>query len=90
MMLGLAQVGGVGEVSECAHLLLGLGDGLVQHEGEVLDLPLQEVVVCSEGPQRWLEAQQVQTDSCNIVGHCSANHSAAGHHKAQLSQSQPP
>lgn len=26
-------------------LLLGLGDGLVQHEGEVLNLPFQEVVV---------------------------------------------
>ena len=66
-------------------LLLGLCDGLVQHEGEVLDLPLQEVVVYGEGPQGRLQTQQVQTYPCNTKRPGSANHSAG---TSRLSQSQ--
>lgn len=54
-------------------LLLGLGDGLVQHEGEVLNLPFQEVVVQGEGPQGRLQTQQVQAYSCNPREEASAN-----------------
>lgn len=60
-------------------LLLGLGDGLVQHEGEVLNLPFQEVVVQGEGPQGRLQTQQVQAYSCNPREEASANHNQLKH-----------
>lgn len=51
----------VGLLSVLPHLLLGLCDGSLQHEGELLHLLLQTVVVAGERPQGRLQAQQVHT-----------------------------
>ncbi len=54
-------------LSMLTHLLLGLCDSFVQHEGEVLNLPLQTVVVTGERPEGRLQAQQVHSHSWNTT-----------------------
>lgn len=46
-----------------AHLGLDTPEGLLQQQREAAHLPLEPVVVVGEGPQCWLQGQQVGPDA---------------------------
>lgn len=45
------------------HLSLDALESLLQEQGEATHLPLEPIVVVGEGPQRWLQRQQVGPDT---------------------------
>ena len=48
----------------CTHLGLDALEGLLQQQREASHLTLEPIVVAGQGPQRWLQRQQVGPDAC--------------------------
>lgn len=48
---------------QSSHLLLCLSDRFIQHEGEILYLPFQTLVVVSESPEGPLQTQHLHPHS---------------------------